>query len=65
MNRRYRDMCKYANTSVVRVSTTAHVSTIKKVLATKIATPQISVPKTEFDKKLWVRDGSDNPVAKK
>ncbi len=58
-------MCKYANTNVVRVSTAAHVSTIKKVLATKTETPQISVPKAEFDRKLWVKNDSINPVIKK
>ena len=58
-------MCKYANTSVVKVSTIAHVNVIKKVLATKITTPKISVPKTEFDRKLWVCDESVNPVVKK
>ncbi len=65
MNRRYRDMCKYANTSVVRVSSAAHVSTIKKVLSTKTDAPKISVPRTEFDRKLWVSNGSGNPVVKK
>ena len=58
-------MCKYANTSVVRVSTAAHISTIKKVLATKTETYQISVPKAEFDRKLWINNGSNNPVVKK
>ncbi len=65
MNGRYKDVCKYANTNVVKVSTTAHVNAIKKVLSAKKDTVSISVPKTDFDKKLWAVNESSHTITKK
>ena len=65
MKRGYKDMCKYANNNVVKVSTVEQVNIIRRVLESKSKTPNVSVPKTDFNKNLWVKNGTDNSIIKK
>ncbi len=65
MDRRYKDMCKYANNEIVKVSTVSQVNTIKRVLASKTENARFSVPKADFEGKLWVKNDPGNSIIKK